>query len=85
MQKIASGGRPKEKQVTTFLMLRTSLKPTWSGSMTVILHFFIAEYSKEMIVNDGGGLEHEEGDIEVLELGIDAARQMIGSGEIKEC
>ncbi len=30
------------------------------GSVTEILYFFIAEYSKEMKVSSGGGIEHEE-------------------------
>jgi nudix-type nucleoside diphosphatase (YffH/AdpP family) len=54
------------------------------GSVTEILYFFIAEYSKEMKVTEGGGLEHEEENIEVLELGIDKAMNMIESGEIKD-
>lgn len=54
------------------------------GSVTEILYFFIAEYSKEMKVNDGGGVEYEEENIEVLELGIDKAIAMIESGEIKD-
>jgi nudix-type nucleoside diphosphatase (YffH/AdpP family) len=54
------------------------------GSVTEILYFFIAEYSKEMKVTDGGGIEHEEENIEVLEIAIDKAMTMIQSGEIKD-
>lgn len=54
------------------------------GSVTELLHFFVAEYSKAMKVNDGGGIEHEQEDIEVLELAFDKAMQMIGSGEIRD-
>jgi nudix-type nucleoside diphosphatase (YffH/AdpP family) len=54
------------------------------GSVTEILYFFIAEYSKEMKVNEGGGLEHEEENIEVLELNFDVAMNMMKSGEIKD-
>lgn len=54
------------------------------GSVTEILYFFIAEYSKEMKVNEGGGIDHEEENIEVLEISIDKAMQMIGNGEIKD-
>lgn len=54
------------------------------GSVTEILYFFIAEYTKEMKVTDGGGVDHEEENIEVLELGIDKAMNMIESGEIKD-
>lgn len=54
------------------------------GSVTEILYFFIAEYSKEMKVTDGGGVEHEEENIEVLELAFDKAMEMIENGAIKD-
>lgn len=54
------------------------------GSVTEILHFFIAEYTREMKVTDGGGAEHEEENIEVLEINIAEAMRMIGNGEIKD-
>ena len=54
------------------------------GSVTEILHFFIAEYSSEMKITNGGGLEEEGEDIEVLEIDIEKALQMIDSGEIKD-
>jgi GDP-mannose pyrophosphatase NudK len=54
------------------------------GSVTEILYFFIAEYSKEMKVSEGGGIEHEEENIEVLEFDIEVAMKMIKSGEIKD-
>jgi GDP-mannose pyrophosphatase NudK len=54
------------------------------GSVTEILHFFIAEYRSEMKVSEGGGAEDEEENIEVLELPIDRALAMIESGEIKD-
>jgi GDP-mannose pyrophosphatase NudK len=54
------------------------------GSVTEILYFFIAEYSKDMKVASGGGIEHEEENIEVLEMDIEHAMKMIESGEIKD-
>lgn len=54
------------------------------GSVTEILYFFIAEYSKSMKINDGGGLEEEQEEIDVLELDINKALEMIDSGEIKD-
>lgn len=54
------------------------------GSVTEILYFFIAEYSKGMKVTEGGGVEHEEENIEVLEMNIDDAMKMIATGEIKD-
>lgn len=54
------------------------------GSVTEILYFFVAEYSKEMKVSGGGGLAEEQENIEVLELDFDQAYNMILSGEIKD-
>ncbi len=54
------------------------------GSVTEILYFFIAEYSNSMKVTDGGGIAHEQEDIEVLEMTLDKAMQMINTGEIKD-
>ena len=52
------------------------------GSVTEKLYFFIAEYSKEMKITEGGGLEHEQEDIDVLELPIEEAYKMMDAGEI---
>jgi GDP-mannose pyrophosphatase NudK len=54
------------------------------GSVTEILYFFVAEYTKEMKVSDGGGLDEESENIEVLELPFQQALDMIGTGEIKD-
>lgn len=54
------------------------------GSVTEILYFFVAEYTKEMKVADGGGLREEEENIEVLEMPFSEALAMIKSGEIKD-
>ncbi len=54
------------------------------GSVTEILYFFVAEYSKEMKVNEGGGIEHEQEDIEVLEMPFDKAVRMMTTAEIKD-
>jgi GDP-mannose pyrophosphatase NudK len=54
------------------------------GSVTEIVHFFAAEYTKDMKVNDGGGIQEEQENIEVLELDFDKAYSMIASGEIKD-
>ncbi|HZH96288.1 MAG TPA: GDP-mannose pyrophosphatase NudK [Flavisolibacter sp.] len=54
------------------------------GSVTEMLYFFIAEYSKEMKVADGGGVAHEHENIEVLEMNIEQAMAMIETGEIKD-
>lgn len=54
------------------------------GSVTEILYFFIAEYFKSMKVNEGGGVEHEEENIEVLEIHFVQAMEMVEKGEIKD-
>lgn len=54
------------------------------GSVTEIVHFFIAEYTKSMKIGEGGGATDEQEEIEVLELRIDEAVQMIENGGIKD-
>lgn len=54
------------------------------GSVTEILYFFVAEYSTAMKVHDGGGIEHEQENIEVLEMNFTDALNMIRTGEIKD-
>jgi nudix-type nucleoside diphosphatase (YffH/AdpP family) len=52
------------------------------GSVTEKLHFFIAAYDASTKVGDGGGLEGEGEDIEVVEVAFDDALAMIDRGEI---
>ena len=52
------------------------------GSVTEKLHFFVAEYEPDMKIGDGGGLQDEGEDIEVIEPGIDEALAMIVDGRI---
>ena len=54
------------------------------GSVTEILYFFVARYDKSMKVTEGGGIEHEQENIEVLEIPFSQAMQMIDDGEIKD-
>jgi nudix-type nucleoside diphosphatase (YffH/AdpP family) len=54
------------------------------GSVTEILYFFVAEYSKAMKVNDGGGAADEQENIDVLEIDFRRAIEMIRTGEIKD-
>ena len=53
------------------------------GSVTEILHFFVAEYEKEMKVGEGGGVDDGE-DIQVLELPFTEAVRQMETGEIKD-
>ncbi|MDG1728707.1 MAG: NUDIX domain-containing protein [Algibacter sp.] len=52
------------------------------GVMTEKMHFFIGEYTDDMKVNEGGGLESEHEDIEVLEIPFTNAVNMLNNGEI---
>lgn len=54
------------------------------GAVTEQLFMFVAEYSEAMKVNEGGGLETEGEEIEVLEMTFEKALQMMGKGEIKD-
>lgn len=52
------------------------------GALTEILHYFTAEYTDDMKVSDGGGLDSEHEDIEVLEIPFTEALQMIKTGQL---
>jgi len=54
------------------------------GSVTEIVHFFIAAYTRTMKTGDGGGVVEESENIEVLEINMDKAYHMISTGEIKD-
>jgi nudix-type nucleoside diphosphatase (YffH/AdpP family) len=54
------------------------------GSVTEILHFFVAEYSSGMKVGEGGGLAEENEDIEVLEMSFATAVEKVRTGEIRD-
>ena len=54
------------------------------GSVTEILHFYVAEYTDDQKVHAGGGVADELEDIEVLEIDMQQAYEMINTGEIKD-
>ncbi len=54
------------------------------GSVTEKLHFYIAQYEDHMKVSDGGGVDHEQEDIEVMEIDFEKAIDMISSGQIQD-
>ena len=62
-------------------IMETYMSP---GAVTEILHLFVGEYNESMKVSDGGGLEHEQENIEVMEMSYEEAYAMIASGEIKD-
>jgi GDP-mannose pyrophosphatase NudK len=52
------------------------------GAVTEIVFMFIAEYSDQMKVSEGGGLAEEHENIEVLEISFQEALTMVETGEI---
>ncbi|WPO77121.1 NUDIX domain-containing protein [Flavobacterium sp. KACC 22761] len=54
------------------------------GAVTEILYLFVGEYNESMKVSEGGGLDSEQENIEVLEYTFDEAYTMIESGEISD-
>jgi len=54
------------------------------GSVAEMIHYYVAEYKKEQKVGDGGGLDDESEDIEVVEMPFEEAFIMIRNGEIKD-
>lgn len=54
------------------------------GSLTEIMHLFIAEYKENMKVSEGGGVEEEQEDIRVLEINFSRAWDMVQQGELKD-
>lgn len=52
------------------------------GAVTEKIHYFVAEYSKDMKISEGGGLEDESEEIEVLEITFEKAIEMVSTGEI---
>ncbi len=54
------------------------------GSVTEKLYFFVAEYDPGSRISNGGGLEAEGEDIQVLELPLEQALQMVANGEIAD-
>jgi nudix-type nucleoside diphosphatase (YffH/AdpP family) len=54
------------------------------GALTEILHLFIGEYDPSMKVSEGGGLDNEQEEIDVIEIPFEQAYVMIEAGEIKD-
>ncbi|WP_417942071.1 NUDIX domain-containing protein [Flavobacterium sp. RS13.1] len=62
-------------------VIETYMSP---GSVTEILYLFVGEYDENMKVSEGGGLDAEQENIEVLEFTFDEAYAMIESDEITD-
>ena len=69
----------KIKKATEILKAYTS-----PGAVTEKMYLFIAEYSDEMKVSAGGGLDSENEEIDVLEIPFTKAIQMMNSGDIQD-
>ena len=54
------------------------------GSVTEILHYFVAEYTEGMKTSAGGGAKNEQENIEVMEIPFEKTFEMIKNGEIKD-
>lgn len=52
------------------------------GSVTETIDFFVAEYSDAMRTGSGGGVDHEQENIELVELDFKKALHMVETGEI---
>lgn len=57
---------------------------TSPGAVTEIMHFFVGEYDASMKISEGGGVEDETENIEVLEYSFETALEMMGKGQIKD-
>jgi nudix-type nucleoside diphosphatase (YffH/AdpP family) len=62
-------------------VMETYMSP---GAVTEILYLFVGAYDESMKVSDGGGVAHEEENIDVLEMTYDEAYSMIESGQIQD-
>jgi nudix-type nucleoside diphosphatase (YffH/AdpP family) len=57
---------------------------TSAGSLTELVHFYIAAYNGSQKKEEGGGLEEEGEDIRVIEMPFENALSMMERGEIKD-
>lgn len=62
-------------------IMETYMSP---GAITEILYLFVGEYDASMKVSEGGGLEHEQENIEVIEMAFDEAYNKIETGELQD-
>lgn len=54
------------------------------GSVTEILYFYVAAYTDAMKIHEGGGVDDEQEEIEVLEIAFDEALRLVETGEIRD-
>jgi len=75
---IEETGYQVEKPIKVFELFSTP------GAVTEKIHYFIGEYSDKTQVGEGGGLQEESEEIEVMELDFNTALDMINTGEISD-
>jgi nudix-type nucleoside diphosphatase (YffH/AdpP family) len=77
-----SGNRRRNYRITNVTkVMETYMSP---GAVTEILYLFVGEYDESMRVSEGGGVAHEEENIEVIEMPFDEAYAMIESGQMQD-
>jgi len=54
------------------------------GAVIELMYLYIAEYSPEMKLSKGGGLEEENENIEILEMQFSEALEMVRNGKIRD-
>ena len=54
------------------------------GAFSEYLHYFVGEYSPDLKIAEGGGLEHEGEDIKLVELSFEEARDLLKQGKIRD-
>ncbi|MBD0349664.1 MAG: NUDIX domain-containing protein [Flavisolibacter sp.] len=54
------------------------------GAFTEKIYFFVAEYTAENKISEGGGLKEEQEEIEVMEMELEKAYALIESGEVQD-
>ena len=57
---------------------------TSAGSLTELIYLYVAPYTNEQQVSQGGGLQKEGEDVEVMEIPFEKAIQMLEKGEIQD-
>ena len=62
-------------------VMETYMSP---GVVTEILYLFVGEYDESMKVSDGGGVAHEEENIDVMQMSFNEAYAMIESGQMQD-
>ena len=62
-------------------VMETFMSP---GAVTEILYLFVGEYNESMKVSEGGGVAHEEENIDVMEMPFEEAYAMIESGQMRD-